>query len=111
MEKQLQTFQHGRSRWIELGKFRYNSALMELQLNNESTKLSAKESDLLQLLHANENEVLVHENILKEVWGDNGLYIGRKLDVYISRLRVKLKPDPDVRILNIRGIGYKLAVA
>jgi DNA-binding response OmpR family regulator len=50
------------------------------------------------------------DEILNKVWGDDGDYVGRTLDVFISKLRKKLEADACVKIVNIRGVGYKLVV-
>ena len=70
--------------------------------------LTQKEADLLRLLNSSKNTPLKRETILKKVWGDDGDYIGRTLDVFISKLRKKLEAEDKVKIINIRGIGYKL---
>lgn len=93
-----------------IGKSRFDKKNMTLSLGNEKIELSSKESDLLFLLYSNENKTLEREYILKIVWGDEGDYIGRTLDVFISKLRKKLESDSSVKIVNIRGIGYKFIV-
>ena len=50
------------------------------------------------------------EKILATVWGDEGDYVGRTLDVFVSKLRKKLEADANVRIVNIRGVGYRLVL-
>jgi DNA-binding response OmpR family regulator len=60
------------------------------------------------LLHASVNITVERDVLLKNVWGDEGAYVGRTLDVFISKLRKKLEADPSIRIVNVRGIGYKL---
>ncbi len=94
--------------WI--GDTRFDQKNMVLLHGNEKTELSSKESDLLSLLHANVNKTIEREYILKIVWGDEGDYIGRTLDVFVSKLRKKLEADQRVKIVNIRGIGYKFIV-
>lgn len=94
--------------WI--GDTRFDQKNMVLFQGNEKTELSSKESDLLSLLFANANKTLERDYILKVVWGDEGDYIGRTLDVFVSKLRKKLEADPRVKIVNIRGIGYKFIV-
>ena len=64
---------------------------------------------LLLLYHA-VNTTVEREVILKDIWADDGDYIGRTLDVFISKLRKKLEDDTNVKIVNIRGIGYKLVL-
>lgn len=95
---------------INLGKYTYDKKNMELLLKEQRIQLTAKESDLLLLLYQNVNETVERDVLLKEVWGDEGDYIGRTLDVYVSKLRKKLEADPSIKIMNIRGVGYKLIV-
>lgn len=95
---------------VSIGNSRFDRKNMILSLGNETIELSSKESDLLFLLHSNENKTLEREYILKVVWGDEGDYIGRTLDVFISKLRKKLEADSRMKIINIRGIGYKFIV-
>jgi len=93
---------------IPLGAYRFDTRNMELCFRGEKIELSSKETDLLYLLYASANATLEREVILKEVWGDEGDYVGRTLDVFISKLRKKLEGDSSVKIANIRGVGYKL---
>ena len=95
---------------IRLGKFYFKPADATLTLKEERIDLSVKEADLLQLLHHSLNRTVEREVILKEVWGDEGDYVGRTLDVFISKLRKKLSADPEVKIMNVRGVGYRLVV-
>lgn len=90
-----------------VGTYLFDQKNMLLVLGEEKTELSGKESDLLFLLYSNANKTLEREYLLKMIWADEGDYIGRTLDVFISKLRKKLESDPGIRIVNIRGIGYK----
>lgn len=98
----------GANETIHLGQYRFDKRNMKLLLNDRETDLTSKESDLLFLLYSSANNTVQREVMLKEVWGNDGDYIGRTLDVFISKLRKKLEDDPSVRIANIRGVGYKL---
>ncbi|MDX1349190.1 MAG: winged helix-turn-helix domain-containing protein [Putridiphycobacter sp.] len=93
-----------------LGKFLFDQRKMELLLKNNKTELTSKEADLLILLLKSVNETVEREIILSSVWGDEGDYIGRTLDVFISKLRKKLEADESVKIVNVRGVGYRLLV-
>ena len=95
---------------IPLGAYRYDATNMELQLKDERMELTGKENELLLLLYQSANTTLERETILNKVWGDEGVYIGRTLDVFISKLRKKLEQDPSLKIVNVRGVGYKLVV-
>lgn len=96
---------------ISIGAFTFNKIKMELALDQEVTELTSKEADLLTVLHSNANKTLERDFILNSVWGDEGDYVGRTLDVFISKLRKKLGADPSIKIINIRGVGYKLILA
>jgi len=95
---------------IQIGNSRFDQRNMTLSCGDEKMELSSKESDLLALLYMHKNKTLERDFILKVVWGDEGDYVGRTLDVFISRLRKKLETDSRVKIANIRGIGYRFIV-
>lgn len=94
--------------WV--GDTKFDTRNMVLAFQDTQVSLSNKEAELLSVLHAFVNEPVERELILQRVWGDEGDYIGRTLDVFISKLRKKLEPDTSVKIVNIRGVGYKLLV-
>jgi len=93
---------------VPIGAFHFDKGKLELSIQDRKVELSGKEADLLHLLHASANETVAREVMLKEVWGNESDYVGRTLDVFISKLRKKLEADPKVRIANIRGVGYRL---
>ncbi|MEQ9261624.1 MAG: winged helix-turn-helix domain-containing protein [Owenweeksia sp.] len=95
---------------IVLGAYHFDPKNMRLLHKGERIELTSKESELLLLLHKYANETLERERILNSVWGDEGDYVGRTLDVFISKLRKKLEEDPRLKIANIRGVGYKFIV-
>ncbi len=96
--------------YIKIGQFQYDQKGMKLVLEAQTIELSSKESDLLYLLFTNENETLKREEILYQIWGDEGDYVGRTLDVFISKLRKKLEADTSLKIVNIRGVGYRFVI-
>ena len=71
---------------------------------------SSKEAKLLSIFSVNLNEVIDRNRLQKEVWEDEGVIVGRSLDVFISKLRKKFEKDPAVKLVNIHGKGYKLEV-
>lgn len=95
---------------IPLGDYQFDKLNSELMVEGQRIELTSKESDLLMLLYGAVNTTIEREVILKRVWGDEGDYVGRTLDVFISKLRKKLEADPKVKIVNIRGVGYKLVM-
>lgn len=93
---------------IAIGRYLFDRRNMLLRSEGHNEALTAKEADLLALLHAAVNTTVERDALLREVWGDEGVYVGRTLDVFISRLRKKLEADPGIRIVNVRGVGYRL---
>ena len=93
---------------ISIGASTFDTKNRLLSFRDQQVELSNKEAELLALLHTAVNTPLEREVILRKVWGDEGAYIGRTLDVFISKLRKKFEADESVKIVNIRGVGYKL---
>lgn len=93
---------------IKIGKFIFNLKKQTLQLNNTIETLTHRESQLLYHLIKNNNQVLERSFILKKLWGDDDFFNARSMDVFITKLRKKLKADPAIQIINVRGFGYKL---
>lgn len=91
----------------------YTFDFKELKLKNPQHEhaLTIREAELLRMLAINRNQVVRRESILHQVWGEDNYYIGRSLDVFISRLRKMFADDPAVEIENIRGVGFKFNVA
>ncbi len=91
-----------------IGKFEFDPRLQTLTADDETKKLTSKESQLLKLLCMNKNEVLERESALKAIWGDDSYFNSRSMDVYITKLRKYLKPDEQVELINVHGRGFKL---
>ncbi len=96
---------------IPLGEYHFDKHNTELLYNHQRIELTSKEADLLLLLYNAANTTVEREVMLNVVWGDKGDYVGRTLDVFISKLRKKLEADSNVKIVNTRGVGYKLVLA
>lgn len=73
--------------------------------------LTDKECKVLELLHKNFGELIPRETLMQKVWIDEGVITGRSLDMFVSKLRKKLSSDPELRITNVHGKGYKLEIA
>ena len=91
-----------------IGKYTFNSVKQLLQFDNETIRLTTKESELLELLCRQGREILERNYALKSIWIDDNYFNARSMDVYITRLRKYFKKDPSVKILNVHGRGYKL---
>ena len=92
----------------KIGKFTFDTQRQVLFTDEKSEPLTTKESELLSLLCAHVNEILERNFALKTIWIDDNYFNARSMDVYITKLRKKLKDDPDIQIINIHGKGYKL---
>ncbi len=92
----------------KIGKFTFDTQRQVLFTDDRSDNLTTKESELLSLLCAHLNEILERNFALKTIWIDDNYFNARSMDVYITKLRKKLKDDPTIEIINIHGKGYKL---
>ncbi|WKZ65169.1 MAG: response regulator transcription factor [Flavobacteriales bacterium] len=95
---------------FEVGDYTFDHRNLMLSHPTEERKLTKKEADVLRLLCLHADQVLPRELVLNMVWGDDTYFLGRSLDVFISRLRKYLKLDPKVQIVNVHGVGFKLVV-
>jgi len=102
--------ENANSTLIDIGDYRFDKRRMELHYRDDKIELTSKECQLLELLYDSVNDTVERDTILKMVWDDEGDYVGRTLDVFISKLRKKLEADSSIKIANIRGVGYKLIV-
>ena len=93
---------------ILIGKFHFYPNENKLMLETKEISLSKKEVELLSLFVANQNKIIKREELSKKVWEDHGVFVGRSLDTYISKLRKKLIEDETLKLTNIHGIGYIL---
>lgn len=94
-----------------LGKYQFDADNFQVYTATEKINLTQRESDLLQFFIVNKNKVLKREEILKSLWGDDDYFMGRSLDVFISRLRKILASETSITIENLHGIGFKFVVA
>ena len=92
----------------KIGKFTFDTQKQILSSEGKQTKLTTKESELLGLLCAHDNEILQRDFALKTIWIDDNYFNARSMDVYITKLRKHLKEDDSIEIINIHGKGYKL---
>ena len=94
---------------VKIGEYSFMFKQQTLQYKIEDPiKLTHRETHLLYHLNNNKNKVLDRSIILKKLWGDDDFFNARSMDVFITKLRKKLKKDENVQIINVRGYGYKL---
>jgi hypothetical protein len=91
-----------------IGRFTFDLRNQKLYFDNQHIVLTEKECKILELLNRNFNQLTPREDLIQEVWANEGVITGRSLDVFVSKLRKKLSADPDLRVTNIHGKGYKL---
>ncbi len=95
---------------LHLGPLTFCLDKQILRLGDDRIELSTKESKLLKVFANSPNTVIDRNRLMEQVWGEEGVIVGRSLDVFVSRLRKKLQPAPTVRIVNSHGRGYKLEI-
>ena len=95
---------------FKLGSFTFDAARHLLIRGEESRKLTSKEADLLFLLCENMNETLERTTALCKVWYEDSYFNARSMDVYITKLRKIFKDEPNVELVNVHGVGFKLLV-
>ena len=95
----------------QLGQFTFDVNNQELKLGNESKRLTSKESKILTILAKSQNNIVSRDEIMKEVWGESDYFIGRSLDVFISKIRKHLQVEPDIKIETIPTVGVILNIS
>jgi two-component system response regulator TrcR len=93
---------------IKIGDYVFNHTKQTLEHKENTLALTHRESELLFLLTQNKNEISDRSFILKKLWGIDDFFNARSMDVFITKLRKKLKNDENIQIVNVRGYGYKL---
>jgi hypothetical protein len=101
---------HTRDIGFKIGNILFNPDKKQLQSAGMITELTLKENKLLLIFALSPNVVIERSRLQKEIWEDEGVIVGRSLDMFISKLRKKLEHDPAVKLVNIHGKGYKLEI-
>lgn len=91
-----------------IGTLELNSEELKLLVGEKEFQITIREADLVSYLIKHKNEVVSREQILEELWGKNDYFMGRSMDVFISRIRKYLQEDSSLMLETIRGIGYIL---
>jgi DNA-binding response OmpR family regulator len=95
---------------VSIGEFIFDTNYQRLKMGEETIPLTDKECKILTLLNKNIGQLTPRDALIQEVWTDEGVITGRSLDMFISKLRKKLSGDPDLRITNVHGKGYRLEI-
>ena len=93
---------------INIGNYIFNHTKQTLEYKENLILLTHRESELLLLLSQKKNELAERTFILKKLWGNDDFFSARSMDVFITKLRKKLKQDQNIQIINVRGYGFKL---
>ncbi len=110
LHRNLVPVMSGEKEIIRLGIFEYVAAEYELRRGEEVTKLSYREAQVLNMLVAYANEIVDRKKVLKVVWGDDSFFNSRTLDVYIRKLRDYFSKDESIKIITLKGKGYRFVV-
>jgi DNA-binding response OmpR family regulator len=93
---------------FQFGIFNYDHSNLTLSFDDQLVRITQKEGEVLFMLLKSMNNVVRREDILVKVWGENDYFMGRSLDVFITKLRKHLKPDVNIKIENVHGVGFIL---
>ncbi|WP_018612517.1 response regulator transcription factor [Segetibacter koreensis] len=93
-----------------IGKIVFSPTHLKIITPSETYNITAKETDLLKFLCENQNKVLKREEVLLNVWGKDDFFVGRSMDVYMTRLRKYLRSEPAITIETIHGIGFRFNI-
>ncbi|HXP49386.1 MAG TPA: response regulator transcription factor [Bacteroidia bacterium] len=94
-----------------IGNFHFDFENLFLEDKKKKNQLTLKEAELLRFFCMNQNKILKREEILKTLWGNDDYFIGRSLDVFISRLRKYLSGDKRINIENIHSVGFRMTIS
>ena len=99
---------HETTSFLKIGIYELDPENFRLKNGDQIEQMTKKEVELLKLLINNKNRVIERSTILERVWGENDYFMGRSMDVFISRLRKYLKDDKSISLENIHGVGFRL---
>lgn len=91
---------------ISIGAYSFDHSNQSLTINGKIKRITEKESDIIKYLSEHSDHVIKREEMLKELWGENNYFLGRSLDVFITKIRKYLKDDPTLSIENVFGVGF-----
>lgn len=91
-----------------IGNYSFDFQKLTLAINGNLQSLTFREAEVLKYLSERPDQVIRRDELLKAIWGDDDYFMGRSLDVFISRLRKYLSSDPVIRIDNVHGVGFRM---
>lgn len=91
---------------ISIGNYLFDFSNQSLTIGGKTKRITEKESDILRYLSSRRNHLIKREDMLTELWGENDYFLGRSLDVFITKIRKYLKEDPSLSIENVFGVGF-----
>jgi DNA-binding response OmpR family regulator len=91
---------------VSLGNYTFDFHNQSLSIGDSTKRITEKESDILNYFFLHRNQMIKREELLKNVWGENDYFLGRSLDVFITKIRKYLIEDPSLSIENVFGVGF-----
>jgi DNA-binding response OmpR family regulator len=91
-----------------VGNYAFDFEKLYVQIDGKTQDLTFREAEVLRYLAERRNQVIKREDLLKAIWGDDDYFMGRSLDVFMSRLRKYLCDDPNIKIEGIHGVGFRM---
>ncbi len=91
---------------ISIGNYTFDLHNQSLMIGGKTKRITEKENEILYYLSRHRNKIVKREELLKDLWGENDYFLGRSLDVFITKIRKYLREDPDLNIENIFGVGF-----
>ncbi len=93
-----------------LGTLKFSFNELKIYNDKETIPLTQREADLLKFFSNHINKILKREEVLLNVWGKDDYFLGRSMDVFITKLRKYLKADPAINLETIHGVGFRLQI-
>ena len=95
----------------KIGNYRFYQEQNKLVKGDITIELTAKECELITIFSEKPNQIIKRDVLIKEVWEDKGVFVGRSLDTFISKIRKKFQDDDSINIVAVHGVGYKLEIS
>jgi DNA-binding response OmpR family regulator len=93
---------------FQIGKLKFIYSELKIIVNGETVTLTQREADLMKFFAEHANKILKREEVLLNVWGKDDYFLGRSMDVFITKLRKHFKADPSILLETIHGVGFRL---